>query len=70
MSIDERPVRILRRPEVQHRSGLKRSTLYLRIARGEFPAPVKLGPRAVGWVADEVDAWLRQRIAQRRGGAP
>ena len=41
---------LLRRPQVQQRTGLSRTTLYEYIKDGEFPAPVRLGARAVGWV--------------------
>ena len=57
-------------PTVKARTGLSRSTIYLRISRGTFPAPVSLGGRAVGWIEAEVNAWLAARIAQRRLIAP
>jgi prophage regulatory protein len=60
---------ILRRKQVEARTGLSRSTIYLRIARGEFPAPVSLGSRAVGWASDAIDRWIADRIAQSRKGA-
>ena len=47
---------IIRLPQVRQRTGLSRSTIYLRVARGEFPRPIKLGVRASGWIADEVVA--------------
>lgn len=56
----------LRLPAVKDRTGLSRSTIYLRIADGTFPKPVNLGGRAVGWVESEVDDWARKRIAARR----
>ena len=56
---------ILRRPKVEKRTGLSRSTIYLLIKKGTFPKPVKLGERSVGWVEAEVDAWLEGRIQQR-----
>ncbi|MDZ4251490.1 MAG: AlpA family transcriptional regulator [Sulfuritalea sp.] len=49
---------ILRLPFVKARTGLSRSTIYLRIAAGAFPAPVNLGSRAVGWLESEIDDWL------------
>jgi prophage regulatory protein len=52
---------IMRRKQVLEFTGLSRSTLYNYIARGFFPAPVKLGPRAVGWRRSEIDAWLASR---------
>ena len=60
---------ILRLPAVKGRTGLSRSTIYLRIAEGSFPPPVSLGGRAVGWVEAEVNEWLVQRIeASRKAG--
>jgi len=50
--------RLLRRPEVEARTGLSRSTLYRLMRTGEFPEPLKIGPRAVRWVAGEVDTWI------------
>ena len=63
------PIRILRLPEVMARTGLSRSTIYARLAQGRFPRPVSLGGRAVGWIEAEIDAWLRERIAESRGHA-
>ena len=60
------PHTMLRFPTVKARTGLSRSTIYLRISRGTFPAPVSLGGRAVGWIEAKVNAWLTARIAQRR----
>jgi len=57
--------KILRRPEVESVTGLPRSTIYDKMARGEFPKPVPLSGRAVGWLESEVLAWQRARIAQR-----
>jgi len=58
--------RILRIRAVKDRCGLSRSTLYNRIASGEFPAPISLGARSVGWLESEVDAWIGSCIASRR----
>lgn len=57
---------ILRRKQVEARTGLSRSTIYLRISRGEFPPPINLGVRAVGWSSDAIDTWIADRIAQSR----
>jgi len=60
---------ILRLPTVKARTGLSRSTIYLRIAEGSFPAPVSLGGRAVGWIEAEVNDWLAKRIEASRKAA-
>lgn len=57
---------ILRLPTVKARTGLSRSTIYLRISEGSFPAPVSLGGRAVGWIEAEVNDWLTHRTEASR----
>ena len=61
--------RILRRKQVEVRTGLSRSTIYARIKAGTFPAPVSLGPRAVGWIEGDVHRWLSDRIEAGWSGA-
>lgn len=61
-------VRFLRLPEVLARTGLSRSTIYVRLDQGRFPRPVSLGGRAVGWIESEVDEWIRERIDESRIG--
>jgi len=46
-----------RLPEVMKMTGLSRSSIYLRISTNEFPKPVKIGRRAVGWPEDAIIAW-------------
>lgn len=57
--------KILRRRDVQSCTGLPLSSLYGLIQRGEFPAPIKLSARRVGWRSDEVDQWIAKRTAER-----
>src|SRR6185437_16416991 len=56
-----RPPQILRLKEVMAMVGLGRSVIYRMRAAGTFPKPVRLGARAVGWIADDVAAWIAQR---------
>lgn len=59
---------ILRLPQVKARTGLSRSTIYLRIAQGSFPRPIRLGgPRAVGWIEAQVEGWIAKQIDAARG---
>ncbi len=57
---------ILRLPDVKARTGLSRSTIYLRISDGRFPKPVSLGGRAVGWIDSEIQDWLEKQIKASR----
>ncbi len=58
---------LLRLPAVKARTGLSRSTIYLRMSRGEFPKQISLGgARAVGWleseINSEIDSWVESGI--------
>ncbi len=59
---------VLRRRTVEARTGLSRSTIYLRMAQGTFPKSIPLGPRAIGWSEEEVSSWIAERIAERDSG--
>jgi prophage regulatory protein len=58
--------KILRLPQIIALTGLSRSTVYNRVATGNFPTSISLGGRSVGWVASEVDAWLHNQINASR----
>lgn len=60
------PTIILRLPEVKVRTGLSRSSIYLRIANGDFPNSISLGGRAVGWLESDIDQWLADKIESSR----
>ncbi|WP_092254354.1 AlpA family transcriptional regulator [Pseudomonas sp. NFACC13-1] len=69
MHIDSKPplheLRILRLSDVEQKTGLKRSFLYSLMNQGKFPKSVRLGVRAVGWDATEVDQWIADRLSDR-----
>jgi prophage regulatory protein len=54
---------IHRLPAVKAQSGYSRSTIYLRINQGLWPKQISLGPRAIGWPANEVAALNAARIS-------
>jgi prophage regulatory protein len=57
--------RILRRPEVEAKVGLKRAQIYTLMAQDKFPRAVRLGVRAVGWDSIEIDQWIIDRLKVR-----
>lgn len=59
---------ILRRPQVQQRTSLSRSTLYQYIKDGEFPKSMALGPRSVGWLESDISDWIAERVTISRSG--
>jgi prophage regulatory protein len=56
---------ILRRRQVEKLTGLARSTIYQYVKAGDFPPPVKLGARAVGWRYADVLVWINSRETSR-----
>ena len=57
--------RLIRLPEVKHRVGLGRSTIYRWMAEGRFPKPVRLGGYAVAWPEQEIAEWIAGRMGNR-----
>jgi prophage regulatory protein len=54
-------VEILRKPAVLALVGMKNTWLHESVKSGDFPAPIRLGVRAVGWRRADVEAWLASR---------
>ncbi|BCA93899.1 transcriptional regulator [Legionella antarctica] len=57
---------ILRLPDVIKQTGLSRSSIYLRIANHEFPDSISLGGRSVGWLQQDIDEWVLEKIEASR----
>ena len=62
-------LRVLRLPQVRQVTGLGRSMIYQLEAEKRFPSRIKIGARAVGWLHEEVQQWLAERVAQRAASA-
>jgi predicted DNA-binding transcriptional regulator AlpA len=52
---------ILRSADVCTLTTLSRAALLRLISLGEFPAPFRLGKRAIAWHRRDVEAWLADR---------
>jgi prophage regulatory protein len=59
-------IKILRVRDVCAHTGLSRTTMYRLVRHGEFPQPIRLTVRTKGWLADEVDAWIAERVTASR----
>lgn len=57
--------RILRRAEVEAKTGFKRAHIYQLVKDGKFPKPLRLGIRAVGWDSVEIEQWIADRLRER-----
>jgi prophage regulatory protein len=67
LATDTRPQvrrdRLLRLPDVEAATGLKKSTIYLLMKRDEFPRSIQITPRCVAWAEASVLQWIQDRIA-------
>jgi prophage regulatory protein len=62
--------RLIRLPEVERTTGLRRAHIYGLARKGLFPRPLKIGARASAWRATEVTDWVNDRIAMATRGMP
>lgn len=60
-------LRVLRDPEVEQLTGLSRTTRWRLEKLERFPKRRKLSPGAVGWIASEIEEWIRQRALADHG---
>lgn len=58
-------IKILRLPDVCEMVSASKPAIYAWIKKGLFPAPIKIGPQASGWVLAEIEEWLAVRMAER-----
>ncbi|MDM1336581.1 AlpA family phage regulatory protein [Acinetobacter pseudolwoffii] len=59
-------VRLIRRKEVQAKTGLGASSIYAMMKQGKFPKAITLSERRVAWVEADVDLWISERIASHK----
>lgn len=57
--------RFIKLAQVREYTSLSTSEIYRRIAAGEFPKQVTLGPKSVAWIESEITEWCEAVIAGR-----
>lgn len=59
------PEKLLRLPEVESLTGLKKSSIYagMKASPPTFPYCVRLSTRAVAWKESEIQTWIGSRAA-------
>lgn len=66
---------ILRRKQVEARTGLSRSSIYAKLRHNPkrpsdydptFPTPVSIGAKAIGFIESEIEAWIAAQIQKSR----
>ena len=58
--------RLIRRQEVQAKTGLGASSIYAMMKQGKFPKAITLSERRVAWIESDVDQWISERIASHK----
>ena len=58
--------RLLRLPDVMDRTGLPKSTIYMRMSQGRFPKSIVLGFRTVAWLEADIEAWIEECVRLSR----
>lgn len=56
---------LLRLKQVEEKTGLKRSQIYLYMKNGSFPRSIKIGPSSVAWLESEIDEWVDVKLGNR-----
>jgi prophage regulatory protein len=56
---------IMRRDEVERKTGFKRAHIYSLMKEGKFPQAKRIGLRSVGWDSLEIEHWIADRLGQK-----
>jgi len=59
---------LLRRIQVQKKTGLSKSGIYSGLKNKTFPKPIKIGPRAVAWRKSEINGWIDSLQTNKEDG--
>ena len=59
-------VKLLRLPELCEKTGYKKSTIWLKISKGEFPKQIKMSSRISVWLESEIDDWITKKILESK----
>ncbi len=58
--------RLIRRTEVQSKTGLGASSIYAMMKQGKFPQCISLSERRVAWLESDIDQWIAERVASHK----
>ncbi len=64
------PTKLIKLPEVIDRTAKGKSTIWAGIKAGTFPAPIKIGPRAIAFIESEIEAEIQSYIDESRPDNP
>lgn len=59
-------LRLIRRKEVQAKTGLGASSIYAMMQQGTFPKAINISERRVAWIESDIDLWISERIESHK----
>ena len=57
--------KLLRITDVSKKTTLAKSTIWLKMAQGQFPKPTKLTPAINVWKESQIDEWINSRFSEQ-----
>ena len=59
--METKHTKVLRIAAVMDRVGLRRTSIYDYIKKGNFPPPIRIGEKAVAWREADIERWISER---------
>ena len=59
-------LRLIRRKEVQAKTGLGAWSIYAMMQQGTFPKAINISERRVAWIESDIDLWISERIESHK----
>jgi len=60
---------LIRLSTVMSMTGYSKSWIYQAIKAGNFPKPIKLGPRTTVFIEYEIELWVAEKVITARGNS-
>lgn len=57
--------KLLRIADVSKKTTLAKSTIWLKMAQGQFPKPTKLSSAINVWKESQIDEWINSRFSEQ-----
>lgn len=62
---EEKPLKLIRIGDIAYKTTMSESTIWMKVAKGEFIAPAKMGGLAV-WRESDVDDWINKLFEKEK----
>jgi prophage regulatory protein len=59
-------IQILKQAEVEAKLRMSHTSFWRLRKNSDFPKPLSLGPRSIGWREDSIDRWLMEKDEMKK----